>query len=119
MENTLLVICVGINIAWIFQNLNLYSQEPSLYVVKGIAILDNDGKRILAKYYDTKMFPTAKEQRAFEKNMFNKTHRASVEIVMLENTTCVYRSYVDLFFYVIGSNNENEVTYRLLKFLGF
>jgi len=83
--------------------------EPSLYVIKGIAILDNDGKRILAKYYDTKMFPTAKEQKAFEKNMFNKTHRASVEIVMLENTTCVYRSYVDLFFYVIGSNNENEL----------
>ena len=65
------------------------------------------------------MFPTAKEQKAFEKNMFNKTHRASVEIVMLENTTCVYRSYVDLFFYVIGSNNENEVNILKRKFSGF
>ena len=28
---------------------------------------------------------------------------------MLEGLTCVYRSNVDLFFYVIGSANENEV----------
>ena len=25
------------------------SQEPSLYTVKGIAILDNDGERVVAK----------------------------------------------------------------------
>ena len=28
---------------------------------------------------------------------------------MLEGLTCVYRSNVDLFFYVIGSAAENEV----------
>lgn len=28
---------------------------------------------------------------------------------MFEGLTCVYRSSVDLFFYVIGSANENEV----------
>jgi len=31
------------------------------------------------------------------------------EIVMLEGTTCVYRSNVDLYFYVVGSQIENEV----------
>lgn len=84
-------------------------QEPSLYTVKGIAILDNDGERILAKYYDKEIFPTPKEQKAFEKNLFNKTHRANAEIIMLDGLTCVYKSNVDLFFYVMGSANENEV----------
>ncbi|KAK4006307.1 hypothetical protein OUZ56_011461 [Daphnia magna] len=83
--------------------------EPSLYVIKGIAILDNDGKRILAKYYDPNTLSTAKEQKVFEKNLFNKTHRANTEIIMLENMTCVYKSNVDLYFYVMGSNHENEL----------
>lgn len=86
-------------------------QEPTLYTIKGMAILDNDGNRILAKYYDPSVFPTAKEQRAFEKNLFNKTHRANAEIIMLDGLTCVYRSNVDLFFYVMGVSHENEVRF--------
>jgi len=77
--------------------------------VKGMAILDNDGNRILAKYYDDNIFPTIKEQKAFEKNLFNRTHRANAEIIMLDGITCLYRSNVDLFFYVMGSSHENEV----------
>nr|CAD7568650.1 unnamed protein product [Timema californicum] len=84
-------------------------KEPTLYTVKGMAILDNDGNRILAKYYDKNVFPTAKEQKTFEKNLFNKTHRANAEIIMLDGLTCVYRSNVDLFFYVMGSSHENEL----------
>ncbi|CAH1241042.1 COPZ1 [Branchiostoma lanceolatum] len=89
-------------------NMDAAFPEPSLYTIKAIAILDNDGERIVAKYFD-ETFPTAKEQRAFEKNLFNKTHRANAEIIMLEGITCVYRSNVDLFFYVMGSSNENEL----------
>ena len=74
-----------------------------------MAILDNDGNRILAKYYDKNIFPTSKEQKTFEKNLFNKTHRANAEIIMLDGLTCVYRSNVDLYFYVMGSSHENEV----------
>ncbi|CAG9864298.1 unnamed protein product [Phyllotreta striolata] len=83
--------------------------EPTLNAIKGIAILDNDGNRILAKYYDKNVFPTAKEQKTFEKNLFNKTHRANAEIIMLDGLTCVYKSNVDLFFYVMGSSHENEL----------
>jgi len=75
-----------------------------------MAILDNDGNRILAKYYDKNVFSTSKEQKAFEKNLFSKTHRANAEIIMLDGLTCVYRSNVDLFFYVMGSSHENEVS---------
>ncbi|CAG2202862.1 COPZ [Mytilus edulis] len=82
--------------------------EPSLYMVKAVAILDNDGNRLVTKYYDDQ-FPTSKEQKAFEKNLFNKTHKANSEIIMFEGLTCVYRSNVDLFFYVVGSSQENEL----------
>lgn len=77
-------------------------------------ILDNDGNRILAKYYNPNLFPTPKEQKAFEKNLFTKTHRANAEIIMLDGLTCVYKSNVDLFFYVMGSSHENEVRNLLL-----
>jgi len=82
--------------------------EPTLYSIKAILVMDNDGARIVSKYFD-KSFGTIKEQKQFEKNLFNKTHRANAEIVMFEGLTCVYRSSVDLFFYVVGSSNENEL----------
>ena len=36
---------------------------------------------------------------------------------MLDGVTAVYRSNVDLFFYVIGAQTENEVNLYLLNFL--
>ncbi|XP_009462938.1 PREDICTED: coatomer subunit zeta-2 [Nipponia nippon] len=84
------------------------SKEPSLYTVKALLILDSLGQRLLAKYYDG-TFPTAKEQAAFERSIFSKTHRAGGEIACLEGLTVVYRSSVDLFFYVVGGCQENEL----------
>ena len=82
--------------------------EPSLYTVKAILILDNDGQRLIGKYYDDQ-FPSIKEQREFEKTLFSKTSKTSSEIIMLDNLTIVYRTNIDLFFYVIGSTSENEI----------
>ncbi|KAG3293705.1 coatomer subunit zeta-1 [Ictidomys tridecemlineatus] len=82
--------------------------EPSLYTVKAILILDNDGDRLFAKYYDD-TYPSVKEQKAFEKNIFNKTHRTDSEIALLEGLTVVYKSSIDLYFCVIGSSYENEL----------
>ncbi|CAG9533154.1 unnamed protein product [Cercopithifilaria johnstoni] len=81
----------------------------SLYTIKGIAILDQDGNRILAKYYDDQVFPSTKEQKAFEKSLFQKTCKANAEIILLDGMICVYRSNVDLFFYVMGGADENEL----------
>uniref|UniRef100_A0A8C8SAZ0 Coatomer subunit zeta n=1 Tax=Pelusios castaneus TaxID=367368 RepID=A0A8C8SAZ0_9SAUR len=82
--------------------------EPSLYTVKAIFILDNDGQRLLAKYYDD-TFPSTKEQKTFEKSVFNKTHKTDSEIAFLEGLTIVYKSSIDVFFYVVGSSQENEL----------
>ena len=78
-------------------------------IFSGIAILDHDGKRILAKYYDKAKFPTLKDETKFEKLLFRKTVKASNEIIMLEGLTILYRSSVDIFCYVMGSSYENEL----------
>ncbi|XP_056090627.1 coatomer subunit zeta-2 isoform X2 [Rhinichthys klamathensis goyatoka] len=83
--------------------------EPSLYTVKAVFILDNDGNRLLSKYYDLELYPSMKEQKNFEMNVFNKTHKADNEIAFLEGMTIVYKSSIDLFFYVVGSAQENEL----------
>ena len=82
--------------------------QPSLYTVKAILILDNDGNRLLAKYYDD-TYPTVKEQKQFEKKLFEKTQKSDSEIALLEGLTVVYKGNVDLFFYVVGSSHENEL----------
>uniref|UniRef100_A0A8B9B8Q7 Coatomer subunit zeta n=1 Tax=Anser brachyrhynchus TaxID=132585 RepID=A0A8B9B8Q7_9AVES len=85
----------------------LCPQEPSLYTVKALLILDSRGQRLLAKYYDSS-FPTAQEQAAFESSIFSKTRGAGGEIAFLEGLTVVYRSSSDLLFYVVGGPQENE-----------
>uniref|UniRef100_A0A8D0KNQ0 Coatomer subunit zeta n=1 Tax=Salvator merianae TaxID=96440 RepID=A0A8D0KNQ0_SALMN len=82
--------------------------EPSLYTIKAIFILDSFGQRLLAKYYDD-TFPSTKEQKSFERNVFNKTQKTDSEIAFLEGLTIVYKSSIDLFFYVVGSPHENEL----------
>nr|ACO11050.1 Coatomer subunit zeta-1 [Caligus rogercresseyi] len=79
---------------------------PTLYSIKGVAILDNDGNRVLAKYYDK---TGIKEQKAFEKTLFSKTAKSNAEIFMLDGMTILYKSSVDLLFYVMGSCHENEL----------
>jgi len=82
--------------------------EQSLYSIKGLAILDNDGNRVIAKYYNN-AFTTVKEEKAFEKGLFNKTRKANSEIILHDGMISVYRSNVDLFFYVMGGTDENEL----------
>ena len=83
--------------------------NPSLYTIKAMLILDNDGLRLVSKYFDT-LFETIKEEKEFEKNLFAKTHKAADgEIIMIDNLTIVYRSSIDLHFYVVGSTTENEI----------
>jgi len=63
---------------------------------------------LAAKYYCND-YPTTKEQLEFEKNLFNKTHLANSEVIMYDNNIGIYRNTVDVFFYVLGSYDENEL----------
>ena len=80
--------------------------------IKGIILLDNDGRRLWANYYDPNMLQSHKEQMKFEKSLFTKTSKTNIEdvdIVLLDNLTVLYKSKVDLFFYVVGGPKENEL----------
>ncbi|XP_022647367.1 probable coatomer subunit zeta [Varroa jacobsoni] len=85
--------------------MDLGLSEPTLNVIKAIIIMDQDGHRILARYYE----PTGplSNEKSFEKMLFNKMGAA--EVCMLEGLTCVHKSNVDLHLYVIGSGNQNPL----------
>ncbi len=70
----------------------------------------------LIQYYN-QSFSTVKEQKEFEKSLFNKTHKGAGDVILLDNWTIVYRNNVDLLFYVMGSTNENEVQKIQNKYL--
>ncbi|KND01578.1 coatomer subunit zeta [Spizellomyces punctatus DAOM BR117] len=84
------------------------AQGTSLYTTKGVIILDSEGKRMLSKYY-TNDYPTLKEQKVFEKSLFDKTRKSSSEIIMFDNQIIVFKNSIDVFIYILGSADENEL----------
>ncbi|EGO00576.1 hypothetical protein SERLA73DRAFT_178413 [Serpula lacrymans var. lacrymans S7.3] len=89
----------------------------SLYSVNAFLILDSEGHRVLAKYYRPKSHPqgeskdllTLKEQRAFEKGLWQKTKKPGGDIILYDSHLAVYRHSLDLIFYIIGGSTENEL----------
>ena len=47
----------------------------SLYSIKAVILLDAEGNRVLAKYYGSEQ-TSVKQQKQFEKGLFDKTKRA-------------------------------------------
>ena len=80
--------------------------------VKAILLLDQDGKRVHAKYYGSS-FPDKETQQKYEAKLYAKTKgtiaRNEAEIILLENAVSVYKSGSDVTFYVVGSTLENEI----------
>jgi len=80
-----------------------------LFTIHAIIILDNDGHRIIAKYYGDK-YPNLKSQENFESKLFSKTQNCpNAEILLYDGQTCVFKNNIDLFFYVVGDADENEL----------
>ncbi|DAZ94786.1 TPA: hypothetical protein N0F65_002399 [Lagenidium giganteum] len=80
--------------------------------VKAVFILDSDGNRVCAKFYD-KSYPTLKDQTALEKKLYMKTKnsnpRLEAEVILIENIVSVYRCGSDTTMHVVGSASENEI----------
>ncbi|ETW74677.1 hypothetical protein HETIRDRAFT_412667 [Heterobasidion irregulare TC 32-1] len=93
----------------------------SLYAVNAFVVIDSDGHRVLAKYYSpkgqsylggedfNKGLHTFKEQRAFEKGLFQKTKKPGGEIILYDGHLVVYKHSLDVIFYLIGGPSENEL----------
>ncbi|CAI9531998.1 unnamed protein product, partial [Staurois parvus] len=81
--------------------------EPTLYTVRAAIILDQDGHRLLAKYYDG-TFPALMEQREFERRIFLKTQRTENEVILVDGVTVLCQRLTDIMCYIIGGPDENE-----------
>ena len=86
-----------------------------------ILILDSDGNRILGKYYTPphdadkpNTYSTLKDQKAFEKGLFEKTKKQSSDVILYDNKLVVYKQTVDATIYVVGGLEENEVMLYLV-----
>jgi len=89
----------------------------SLYSINAFVILDSEGHRVMAKYYRPKNHPdgepkgllTLKEQRAFEKGLWQKTKKPGGDIILYDSHLAVYRNSLDVIFYLITGPSENEL----------
>ncbi|GAA96803.1 uncharacterized protein L969DRAFT_97145 [Mixia osmundae IAM 14324] len=109
----------------------------SLFSTTAIVIIDSDGNRLLAKYFqpvhsDTSKsalgdstsnakhsslvlgtyvspFKTLKDQKAFEAAIWDKTRRAQGDIILYASHLVLFRASIDLTFYIIGPEGENEL----------
>lgn len=81
--------------------------------LKAIVLLDMDGRRILAKYYDE----TAINQIAFEKKLFKNTRgqKVSEEFLSLDRMYIIHRFFSDFHLYVIGQRSENPMLLDLIS----
>ncbi|XP_053553427.1 coatomer subunit zeta-2 isoform X2 [Bombina bombina] len=86
----------------------MQSHDPSLYTVRAAIILDQEGQRLLAKYYDH-TFSTLKEQQAFEKEIFRQSQRSESEVLLVDGVTALCQRYSDIMCYIIGGPQENEL----------
>ena len=82
--------------------------------VKAVLILDcADGSRVHAKYYSNDLRKKSDLQTRLEKHLFSKTHstnaRMDTEVILIDGTVAVYRTGIDVHFYVIGDSVENEL----------
>ncbi|KAI9470218.1 Golgi-to-ER vesicle coat component [Coemansia sp. RSA 989] len=86
----------------------------SLYTVRAIVMLDSEGNRLLAKYYSREQSTpmsckTTKEQKKFESDLFSKTRKSTSEIILYEGQTVVFKYVNDVYFYLVGNPEENEL----------
>jgi len=91
----------------------------TLYTTSAFIVLDTDGNRVLAKYYkpknapltstDSKVLATLKDQRVFEKGLWEKTKKLGGEIILYDSHLAVYKHSLDLIFYILGPSTENEL----------
>ena len=110
---------------------SLTPPQADIPSVKGLLVLDGEGKRIVARYYSTH-FASSADELAFEKKLFDKTARTNAktegahfwsslfsralqrshqthpllcapaaEIIILDGLITVYKNSADVWLYVV------------------
>lgn len=82
--------------------------------VKAIVVLDNDGKRLHAKYYSSELSSKTKQEALEAKLILKRKDAGSghldANVILLDGTVSVFRTGTDgTTLYIVGSANENEL----------
>lgn len=81
--------------------------------VKAVLVLDNEGSRIAAKYFNKGDFPDKASQADIEKKLFRKARGAGskvdAEVALVDGYTAVFKHSGDVTFFVLGGGDENEL----------
>ena len=87
--------------------------------IKGVIVLDNEGKRLIAKYYNTpRNLETTVNQKLFEKQLFVKSNKQGNssklnlyenDIMTVDNYVAIFRCYLDMTIYILGDKEDNEL----------
>ena len=59
-------------------------------------------------------YPTLKDQKTFEKCLFEKTKKQTSDVILYDNKLVLYKQAVDATLYVIGGIEENEIMLYLV-----
>lgn len=83
--------------------------EPA---IESVIIIDHRGERIAARYYSDQ-FQTLHSQQQFEKSLLNKALKSTAggesDIMMFDGHIAVFRGGKDIFMFVTGEQDENEM----------
>src|SRR3989338_1898338 len=89
--------------------------EAFIHQIRGLFVLDKEGKRLLSKYYSNDLKTNLSKQLNLEENVSNKTIKSKVpssgdiDIIMIESYNIVYQNVQDVYFFVVGAGYENEL----------
>ncbi|KAF4677724.1 Coatomer subunit zeta-1 [Perkinsus chesapeaki] len=85
----------------------------SIRCVAGILILDDEGKRLAAKYYDDNKFADLAAEKKFEKELMAKTarlnNRNDVEVALVDEYVVLVRQSNDVMLAVLARESENDI----------
>ena len=93
-------------------------------------MLDNEGQRIISKYYNIAgtPFETPQSQKSFERQIFLKSSKQSAsgsgasrsvssfenDIMTVDNYVAIFRQYSDMTIFIIGHSEDNELILGLV-----
>lgn len=84
----------------------------SLYTITSCLILDNEGKRLYANYFQTDNlhpeFKSLNQQLDFEKKVFGKINKLNQDILLFNSHLICYKQTNDAIIIIVGNLDENE-----------
>lgn len=82
--------------------------------IKAVTVLDESGRRLFGRYYDQEYFPTNKDCLQFETALLKRTKKPldnnDEMIDHFDSYTVVGQKAIDIYIYIVGDANENELT---------